>query len=155
MRKTILLMVATLVILGIASSVYAKFWGWEITTLYSWESWKGEWELAGSLNNVSPYTTTLSQSFSSTSYVRISACVGLDEVIEARIGYEAGQQITRTYTISVSVPPYSKVYIYERWWAKYYCGSAVKYEFWEIVDAANWSACVPKSLHYEVRDTMR
>jgi len=120
--------------------------------MYSWISWLGDWEDAGGLYNPTPYTSTLSKTFSSTRYVKISACVGLVDVIEAKIGFETGEQITRTYTVTVELPPYSGVNVYERWKAKYYCGSAVKYEFWEIVDATNWDAYVPKALYYKLED---
>jgi len=123
MRKTILLMVVTFVILGIASSVYAKFWGWEI----DWSTWQYRWEnwyCLAAVPNPNSSSQTVSYTHSETRYVSISACAGLVDVVEARIGYEEGYSVTDSVTISLTLPPDHTVYWEKRWKYKDYYGGA-------------------------------
>ena len=150
MRRTVPLVVVTFIILGIASSAYAKFWGWEIDWL-KWEYKYENWRCLTAVPNPNPSPQTVSYTHSETRYVSINACAGLADVVEAKIGYERGYSVTDSVTITLTLPAYRTVYWEKRWKYKYYCGGATEYKFWTPVRHSRWSAVVPVTLYLRGR----
>ncbi len=151
MKRTVLLVVNMLIILSIASSVYAKFWGWEIVTTYlthRYTPWK---YVTPPISNYSLDPMTVTRTKTVTASASINASVSIKSLVEAEVGFSASYSKSETISISVVVRPGYTLYWEARWSYIFYSGKATYYTFWVPVKTETWSAKKPINIYERVR----
>lgn len=122
--------------------------GWTITSSSS-APYTTPWEVVTTGYNDSDQYDSYAYSYSDSRTVSISAEVGLDNVVSAKIGFSAGQTITDSYTYTATLPPQSYRDILARWEYRYYYGKAKYEDFFVTRENVTWTADVPK--HIELK----
>ncbi|AZR73957.1 hypothetical protein BBF96_11480 [Anoxybacter fermentans] len=129
MRKTLTISIMALMmvlVMGFAANAGT----WEITSHYMYH-YTTSWDAVQSYYNYS-YTQTdsIDYTYTDTKYVEVSAKAGLSDVVEAEVGFTAGQSITKSYNFHVSIAPRTKRTLYCRWVIEHHYGLADYYNDW-------------------------